>query len=333
MGERVVAVTGATGFVGRHMVRALLERGHRVRGMVRDAEKASGVLPPHERLEWVQEPGGISEDSAERLVEGCDTAVHTIGIIREASGGQTFKRMHTEATRWMVRACEHAGTQRYLHMSALGVRDHGISQYQKTKFEAEQIVRFSDLDWTIFRPGLIHGSDSAVFEMMKKWCEGRDAPWLFLPYFLRTEVVVPGVTNDRESALPLTVEAPKVAPVHIDDVCEAFCLAMEHRESVGEIYALAGPETMTWPEMLRRVRDALPQAKDNLIPIGLPAPIAAAKAWALKQLGMGDLLPFDVGMALMAAEDSVAPSVKARAQLGYEPRAFTESMRGYAAGA
>ena len=330
MGERVVAVTGATGFVGRHMVRTLLDRGHRVRGLVRDADKAAAVLPRHDGLEWVESGEGLTEDAAGRLVEGCDTAVHLIGIIREAAGGQTFKRMHTEATRTIVRACEHGGVGRYLHMSALGVRDDGVSAYQKTKFESEQIVRFSHLDWTIFRPGLIHGRDSAVFEMMKTWCEGRDAPWLFLPYFLRTEVVVPGVTNDRESPLPLTIEAPEVAPVHIDDVCDAFCSAMEHREAVGEMYPLAGPEVLTWPEMLRRVRDALPQAKPSLRPVGLPAPIAAVKAWTLKRLGMGDLLPFDTGMALMAAEDSVAPSVKARAQLGYEPREFTESMKAYA---
>jgi len=329
MGERVVAVTGATGFIGRHMVRSLLERGHRVRGLVRDAEKAAAVLPRHDRLAWV-EAEGITDESAARLVAGCDASVHLIGIIREAGGGQTFKRMHVEATRMMVRACERGGVGRYLHMSALGVRDDGVSTYQTSKFEAEQIVRFSDLDWTIFRPGLIHGRDSAVFGMMKQWCEGRDAPWLFLPYFLRTEVVVPGVTNDRESALPVTAEAPSVAPVHVDDVCGAFCSALEHREAVGEIYPLAGPETLTWPEMLRRVRDALPQAKPNLKPVGIPAPIAAAQAVAFKAVGMGQLLPFDAGMALMASEDSVAPSVKARAQLGYEPRAFTASMRAYA---
>ncbi|MEM1184609.1 MAG: NAD(P)H-binding protein [Planctomycetota bacterium] len=330
MGERTVAVTGTTGFVGRNMVRALLERGHRVRALVRDAQKAASVLPSDDRVTWVEDAGGISEQSAATLVEGCDTAVHLIGIIREAPGGQTFKRMHVEATRWMVRACEHAGVGRYLQMSALGVRDDGVSTYQKTKFEAEQIVRFSDLDWTIFRPGLIHGLDSAAFGLMKKWCEGRDAPWLFLPYFLRTEVVVPGVTTDRESPLPLTVEAPKVAPVHVEDVCQAFVESLERREAIGEIYPLAGPETLSWPDMLRAVREALPQAKPNLTPIGLPAPIAALKAWSLKKLGMGDLLPFDAGMALMAAEDSVAPSVKARAQLGYEPRAFTESMQAYA---
>jgi uncharacterized protein YbjT (DUF2867 family) len=328
MSGKLVAVTGATGFVGRHMVRALLDRGHRVRALVRDANKAASVLPDGGTVEWC-EADSISESSAQRLVDGTDAACHLIGIIREAPGGQTFKRMHTEATRWMVRACENAGfpsrNARYLHMSALGVRDNGVSAYQRTKFEAEQIVRYSDLDWTIFRPGLIHGADSEIFALMKGWCEGREAPYLFLPYFQRVGIHPPGSGRP-----PLTIEAPSVAPVHIDDVCAAFCAALESEDAVGEIYPLAGPEVMTWPEMLRKVRDVLPQAKPGLPAIGLPAPIAAAKAIVAKRLGMGPLLPFDEGMARMSAEDSVAPSVKARAQLGVAPRAFTVTLPEYA---
>lgn len=326
MSQKLVAVTGATGFVGRHLVRALIERGHRVRALVRDEGKARKVLPS-DGVEWC-EADGISEESAERLVDGVDAAAHLIGIIRERGGGQTFRRMHVEATRWMVRACELKGVKRYLHMSALGVRDDGVSQYQKTKFEAEQIVRYSDLDWTIFRPGLIHGRESEVFGLMKGWAEGRSAPWLFMPYFLRVEVEAPGTAGG--TGQPVTVAAPKVAPVHVDDVAAAFCSALETADSVGEIYPLAGPEVLSWPEMLTEVRDALPQAKKNLRPVGLPAPVAAAKAVVAKAVGLGPLLPFDEGMARMGGEDSVAPSAKARVQLGFAPRAFRESMRGYA---
>lgn len=326
MSQKLVAVTGATGFVGRHLVRALVERGHRVRALVRDEAKAQKVLPT-EGVEWC-EAEGLSEEVAERLVDGADAAAHLVGIIRERGGGQTFRRMHVEATRWMVRACEVKGVARYLHMSALGVRDDGVSRYQKTKFEAEQIVRYSDLHWTIFRPGLIHGRESEVFGLMKGWAEGRSAPWLFLPYFLRVEVEAPGAVGG--TGRPVTVTAPKVAPVHVDDVAAAFCSALETPDAIGEIYALAGPEVLSWPEMLTEVRDTLPQAKKSLRPVGLPAPIAAAQAVLAKAVGLGPLLPFDEGMARMAGEDSVAPSAKARVQLGFEPRAFRESMRGYA---
>ncbi|MEO1511853.1 MAG: hypothetical protein AAFU70_07265, partial [Planctomycetota bacterium] len=214
-----------------------------------------------------------------------------------------------------------------LHMSALGANPEGVSKYQKTKFDAERAVMASDLDWTIFRPGLIHGPDGEFFQLMKGWCEGRSAPFLFMPYFTRVEVDVP--TTPRIPALP-RVEAPLVAPVHVDDVCDAFCEALERDQSIGEIYQLTGPEEIRWPDMLRLVRDTLPQGNRSLKAIGIPSKAAAAQAVAAKAVGIGSLLPFDEGMALMGGEDSSCDTTKARLQLGFEPRAFGESVAEYA---
>lgn len=317
-----IAVTGATGFVGRHICRELVGRGYTVRALARDPAKASRVLPESTAIVT----GDIHDDAAvAEAVDGAFACVHLIGIIREAGSGQSFERMHVGATQQIVEACEAAGVKRFVHMSALGAGPEGASTYAKTKFEAERIVRGSELDWTIFRPGLIHGEDGEFFEMMKGWVTGRRAPWLFLPYFTRVEQDgVPGPAN------PPRVVAPTVAPVHVDDVAKAFADAIDTPASAGEVFPLAGPELITWPDMLRLVRDVLPQAKKELKAIGLPGPIAAAKAKVAKWVGLGWALPFDAGMALMGSKDSYADVTKARAVLGFEPRGFEESLRGYA---
>lgn len=320
--NEVVAVTGATGFVGQSVVRALLARGARVRVLVRDRAKAKRVLPV-DRLEIVD--GDVTDAGAvASLVRGAGAVVHLVGIIREAGKGQTFKRMHVDATRVVTEAAKAAGVGRYLHMSAMGVGPHGKAEYQRTKFEAEQIVRQSGLDWTIFRPGLIHGASGEFTQMAAQWARGEIAPYVFMPYFKRWE-------EDFSVPLgPVNEIDPVCAPVYVEDVAQAFVRSLDTCEAIGEVYNLAGAESMTFPDMLRAFRDATPGGDEGLEPWGLPAAIAAGAATAAGLVGLGGALPFDAGMAWMGGEDTAADTAKAREHLrmGFAP--FRESLKVYA---
>ncbi len=324
MGDaRVVAVTGASGFVGRHVVRELLSRGWSVRALVRDRVKARRTLPRDERLTLVEGELGSGSTLAE-LVRGASACVNCVGIIREA-GANTFQKIHVHAVRDLVQACREASVTRFVQISALGVWDEGPAAYQKTKYEGEQIVRRSDLDWTILRPGLIHGAGSEFLAAAKGWVRGESAPWFFLPYFTR------GVVTSHVPLAALRREPASVQPVAVEDVAWAVGTSLEKCESIGEVYNLVGPETLTWPDLLRTLRDSIPGGKAELEPLGIPAELAAMKAKIAKQIGMGAALPFDEGMALMGAIDSTASVDKARAQLGFEPRPFVSTLRQYAA--
>lgn len=324
-GSMTVAVTGATGFVGRHLVRTLLDAGHRVRALVRDPGKAARVLPQHDGLTLIEGslpgPDGIAE-----AVDGADACAHLVGIIREAAGGQTFRRLHVDATRSVVEACEAAGVGRYLHMSALGASPEGPAPYQKTKAEAERIVMLSSLRWTIFRPSLVMGPDGDAFKQFKGWAEGRSAPFFFLPYFTRIQARPPTTLAGLSQAEPPKIIAPSVMPVSVSDVADAFTRSLTTDDAIGEIYPLTGPDTMTWPQMLRAIRDALPQAKKDHLAIGVPEPVAVVQAILAKVIGLGGLLPFDAGMAQMGARDSVADTTKARTHLGFEPAGFQAQL-------
>src|SRR5262252_7117141 len=109
-------------------------------------------------------------------------------------------------------------------MSALGTRPDAVSTYHKTKFAAEQYVRGSGLDWTIFRPSLIHGPKGEFLQMEAKWARYAAPPFLFMPYF---------------GAGPFgTGGAGKLQPVYVKDVARAFADALSNRKTIGEIFPI-----------------------------------------------------------------------------------------------
>ena len=322
--QRTVAVAGATGFIGRHITRRLLDSGWAVRALVRSTEKAAAAFAG-----WPTAPELVPGDSRDagamsRLTAGARACVNAAGILREG-GGQTFRGAHVETTRALVKACREARVERFLQVSALGVTDDAATAYQRTKFEAEQIVRLSDLQWTIFRPSLVHGPDGEFVAIARGWVRGESQPWFFLPYFTRGEP-----SSDVPLAAVNRID-PKVQPVSVDDVADAVAASLDRPDSVGEVYPLAGPEVLTWPELLTYVRDTVPGGRPDLRPRGIPGDVAAKIAKAARALGIGGLLPFDDGMALMGAQDSTASLSKAREHLDFNPRPFRAAFRAYAA--
>ena len=150
-----IFVTGATGFVGHAVVRALLAHGFLVRCLVRPGSEAA--LKGFESIDRV--PGDVLEpDALAASVEGCGALVHLVGIIREhRTRGVTFDRLHTQATANMLAVAHEAGVKRYVQMSAVGTRPGATSRYHQTKWQAEEVVRASALDWTIVRPVILVG--------------------------------------------------------------------------------------------------------------------------------------------------------------------------------
>jgi len=326
---RVVAVTGATGFVGRHVVRRLVERGHEVRCLVRDREKGAGVLPSpgaHDgpgTVRWVI--GDIEDREAlADLVAGVDAAVHTIGIRREFKPEVSFAKLHPGATRRILGACAEAGVRRYIHLSALGTRPDAETDYHRSKYESERIVRASGTDWTILRPSVIHGPDGEFMQMAKSWVLGRSAPWFFIPYFARVEVEA----GFPPSAPRLT--SAEVQPVYVGDVAECAARCLEREASIGEVYTLTGPERYDWPTMMRMIRDALPMTDTKKRVVPIPGRIGEVNAKVAEAIGLGAALPFGPSEPVMAMEDSIASTTKAEAHLGMEFEDFAETLGAYA---
>src|SRR5271154_4506774 len=133
----MILVTGGTGFVGHEVVGELLALGYRVRLLARHPERADSFAH-HPRVELVQ-GDALRPDTLPAAMAG--------------------EQAHTEATRNVLAAAKQAGVTRWVQMSAIGTRPFARSRYHLTKWEAEELVRQSGLDWTIFRPSLIYGHD------------------------------------------------------------------------------------------------------------------------------------------------------------------------------
>lgn len=323
-----VAVTGASGFVGRAVVSELLARGYAVRALVRDQAKADAVLPVDRRLSTVQ--GDVLDaDALAKLVHGAQAVIHLVGIIKEVrqSGrpAQTFRGMHVDATRMVLEAARQAGISRFVHMSAVGVAPDGAAEYVTTKWEGEQLVRRSGLEWTVFRPGVIHGPDGELIGQIREIASGDVPPYFVLPYFVRFVDHEEGVHMPRVS-----MEAAKLAPVYVGDVATAFCEALARPQTIGEVYNVTGPEVLDWKQFMEFMRDTLPGTDKGLPAVPVPGSHAAIIAKGASFLGLGGLLPFDAGQALMAQSDSDADVTKLRAHFGIEPKPFRATVRGYA---
>ena len=316
-----IAVTGGTGFVGRHIIARLLGEGYRVKALSRSEEKARTVLDASAiddgRIEICD--GTLDDpDALRHLVSGCGACIHLVGIIRETKN-QSFEKVHVDGTRAIVEACRQKDpTMRYVHMSALGVGPDKRAGYRDTKHRAGQIAQKSGLRWTIVKPGLIHGYDGEFTEMAVEWVRGKAPPYLFIPYFSRWK-------DDG-----FGFEAPHVAPVYVEDVAKVFVDALSNESTIGKTYELTGAEQYAFPEMLRTYAKHLSPEPKHRPALGLPWFVAAFQARLAKLVGLGGLLPFDEGMAIMGGRDSVSDNASVIADFGFTPEEFEASLQKYA---
>jgi NADH dehydrogenase len=159
-------------------------------------------------------------------MEGCDGVIHLVGIIRAfPSRGVTFEKLHTEATANVIAAAKEAGVARLLHMSALGAREDGPTPYLRTKFAAEELVRESGLNHSIFRPSLIFGPGGEAIKMFADMVK---------------KIVVPIIGDGKY----------RFQPVSVATVAQGFAKALEIEESHGKTLDVGGPDNVTFDEIM-----------------------------------------------------------------------------------
>ena len=234
----MILVTGGTGFVGREVVAELLALGQPVRLLVRRPERA-GSLAHHPRVQCVQGDALHPETLSSAMV-GVRAVIHLIGIIAETSH-ITFEQAHTEATRNVLAAAKQAGVTRWIQMSAIGTRPHASSRYHRTKWQAEELVRQSGLDWTIFRPSLVYGYDE------------RDR----LLNLLRSTLSWPLDLVQLYSFPLLNGGEPLIQPVSVREVAHCFARAPSKEAAIGRTFDLVGPVAFSWREMVFQIMAAL----------------------------------------------------------------------------
>src|SRR6266508_589662 len=148
-----IAITGGTGFIGRHLARDLIDRGHQVTILARGLYTRN--TQPIEGAAFVTQDINAT-DKLYEVFRGCDAVVHCAGTSVEDSK-QTFQKLHVEGTRSAVIAAERAGVKKFVLVSYLNVRPNVKSEYHTSKWQGEEIVRSSKLNFTILKAGLVYG--------------------------------------------------------------------------------------------------------------------------------------------------------------------------------
>ncbi len=291
-----VFLTGGTGFVGSEILKQLLDSGHTVRCLVRAGSESK--LPPRPGVE-VTLGDATDAGSLQGAMQGCDAVIHLIGIIREVPSKQiTFERLHVEATRNVVEAARSQGVKRYLHMSANGSRADGDCDYHRTKWRAEEVVRQSELDWTVFRPSLIIGAKGEFVSMIA----GQ----------IRTLPILPVIGDGRYC----------MSPVAVQDVARGFVLALEKPETIGQAYHCCGPQSHTFDELLdifAKVLGKVPRTKVHQ-PLWLMKPAVAL----LESLPS---FPITTSQMTMLLEGNVCDPADWSSTFGITPKSLEEQLK------
>jgi NADH dehydrogenase len=291
-----ILVTGASGFVGSHLVPALIGSGHRVVALGRtraSGERVVGRLPAAARDTVETRIGDITRPaSLEAAMDGVDAVVHLVAIPRDHSGGAELRLVNTEGTRAVIAAMHARGIRRLIHMGAMGVEDVPDLHYASSKAKAETLVAQSDLDWTILKPSLQFGEGDGFFN------------------------IVAGLVRLSPGVVPVPGDGrSRFQPIHSGDVATVVVRALADRTTIGGSFELGGPRYWTYREITAEVLTAL--GKRRLI-VPMPVPLISLVAGASELVH----LPFPVATDQLRQLrlDNIGPLDLVARRFGFEPR-------------
>ncbi len=290
----MILVTGGTGFVGSHLIRRMRRENLPVRALVRNLDRARELA--YLGAELVQ--GDIQDIATlDRAAAGVERIVHLVGIIQEAPG-VTFKGVHVEGTRNLLQAAKKAGVRHFLYQSALGTRPGAKSEYHKTKWQAEELVRERGIPYTIIRPSLIYGAG--------------DQFTLRLADIIRKSPVLPVIGSGKS----------KVQPIYIDDVTDCLVKAVTTESFLNEIYEIGGPEQLTYEEVMRLIAEAM---GINRRAVHMPMAFMKSAARVLETVLSSP--PITSEQLIMLQEDNVCSLRDVCDACGAPPTPFREGLK------
>jgi NADH dehydrogenase len=278
-----VFVTGATGFVGRHIVELLLEKGHTVRILTHRA--VINESWNHQKVECVTGDVGNAESLRGQLA-GSDAVIHLVGIIVE-SGENTFERVHFQGARNLLAEAVRAGASRFVHMSALGSRNSAASCYHITKFMAEKLVEEAPIAQTIFRPSVIFGKGDEFTKQIAN--------------VIRYSPIVPVIQTN----------SGRLQPVSVNEVAHCFVDCLERVETFYQTYELGGPATYTLRELMETFTTIMGK-KRVFLPV--PAALMAWPAMLMERLPLKP--PITLDQLRMIGEDNTCNVVRTQQTFG-----------------
>jgi len=222
-----IAITGGTGFVGRHLARALVSQGHEVVLIARGFDTRDSEIRNLHNATFAP----VGTDSTEKLIEafdGCDAVAHCAGINRSI-GEQTYERVHVQGTQNVVDAAKAAGVKKVLQLSFIRARPDCGSPYHESKWAAEEIVRASGLDYTVIKAGMIYGRGDHMLDHLSHTLHS-------IPLFAT-----------------VGIKEKFIKPVAVEDVVRVLQASLVNARLSRETVAVFGPQKMRLSDAVRQL--------------------------------------------------------------------------------
>ncbi len=290
-----IAVTGATGFIGRHTVQQLLEDKHEVIAVAHN-RPATGIFP---NSVAVKQASVEDTDSLTQAFENVEGIIHLVGIIAETRT-KTFEKTVSQGTRNVAAAGQVAGVQRIVYNSAIGAAADAASKYHRTKFEAESAVISSGLEYVILRPSLVYGPGDGFVSLLEK--------------MIRLSPLTPIPGTGRF----------KLQPIFVGDLVRVISCAATKRDVSNETVVVAGPDQLEYLEILDLVKKALEKKRLNFY-----VPMSVMKLLAIFAEALLKPAPITRDQLLMMSMGNVGDISRMRQLCGVEPITMQKGLFKY----
>ena len=265
--QKIIAIFGAGGFLGKHLMRELTKLDYRVK-VATSNPYLKGYLKP------LGSPGQIElfktnifdQESVKQVLKNCDLAINLVGILYETRK-QKFNQIHSQFPHLLSNLCNELGTKNLIHVSALGVRERHTSQYMQSKLQGEKNIQDNFKPSVILRPSVVFGPSDKFFEKFASIAQ-------FSPF-------LPLIGGGKT----------KFAPIYVGDVAKAIVKSLELNNSQTKIYELGGPEDYSFKELMEIL---LAEIKKKRFLISIPWSFAKFQSYFLQMLPNPLLTPDQV---------------------------------------
>ncbi len=297
----MILITGATGYIGRHLVARLVVEGERPRCLVRDTRRAASILPA-DKVELVQ-GDTIHPASLPAAMNGVDTVVHAAFITADhkESAGNHYEETNVHGTANVIKAAKEAGVKRIIEISGLGTKPDKPGSYMQGRYLAEQMLKESGLDWTIIQPSVLFG---------------KDAPFIKgLSDLIRTAPVVPLIGGGKVM----------FQPVFVEDVVTVIIKVLQDPMGTNrKTYTIGGPAYYSFTQVIDALLLTMHKTR-----IKAPAPTALVGIGAAVMEAFLPKPPITKAAMTLFSFDNTTDLNSIERDFGFTPMSFTAYLQAH----
>jgi len=295
----MILITGATGYIGRHLIARLVAPGERPRCLVRDINRAKRLLPA-EKVELVQ-GATTTPDSLDAAVRGVDTIVHAAFLTADhkQSTGNEYEKTNVQGTANLIKAAQKAGVKRIIEISGLGTKPDKPGSYMQGRYLAEKMLKESGLDWTIIQPSVLFG---------------KNAPFIKgLADLIRTAPIVPLIGGGKIM----------FQPIYVEDVVTVSIKVLEDPSgTTNRTYTIGGPAYYSFTQIIDVLLKTMHKQRIKVL---APTPLVGIGAAVMEAVLPKP--PLTKAAMTLFTFDNVTDLQSVERDFGFTPVSFTIYMK------